>query len=142
MRYTVNSPMVITENIDGEVIVLNMESGKYYSTQGTGIAVWQLLSGGYLDEEAVDLLAAKYPADKPAIVEAVAEMKRLFIDDKLIKVADSQEPAATRLEEVPPGPFERPEFNVYTDMQGLLLLDPIHEVEDMGWPQKQAGDSN
>lgn len=140
MRYTVNSPMVITENIDGELIVLNMESGKYYSTQGSGIAIWQLLSGGYLEQDVVDILVARHPENGDAISEAVAEMKQLFIDDNLLKPSESDEPLAAQLELEPDRPFEKPEFKAYTDMQGLLLLDPIHEVEDMGWPQKQASD--
>ena len=30
--------------------------------------------------------------------------------------------------------FEAPALQVYTDMEDLLLLDPIHEVDEMGWP--------
>ena len=42
MSYTVNAPLVIADNIDDEVIILDMESGKYYSTQGSVAAIWQL----------------------------------------------------------------------------------------------------
>jgi hypothetical protein len=35
---------------------------------------------------------------------------------------------------------EKPSFNLpllhkYSDMQELLLLDPIHDVDDAGWPK-------
>ena len=30
--------------------------------------------------------------------------------------------------------FEAPILQKYTDMQDLLLLDPIHEVDEAGWP--------
>lgn len=30
--------------------------------------------------------------------------------------------------------FETPALHKYSDMQDLLLLDPIHEVDDTGWP--------
>jgi hypothetical protein len=30
--------------------------------------------------------------------------------------------------------FEKPGLQKYSDMQDLLLLDPIHEVDEMGWP--------
>jgi hypothetical protein len=26
----------------------------------------------------------------------------------------------------------------FTDMQDLLLLDPIHDTSDMGWPQRAS----
>ena len=31
-------------------------------------------------------------------------------------------------------PFVNPTLTKFTDMQDLLLLDPIHEVDEMGWP--------
>jgi hypothetical protein len=31
-------------------------------------------------------------------------------------------------------PFEMPKLSKYTDMEDLLALDPIHEVDEMGWP--------
>jgi hypothetical protein len=30
--------------------------------------------------------------------------------------------------------YSPPELSVFTDMQELLLLDPVHEVDDAGWP--------
>ncbi len=30
--------------------------------------------------------------------------------------------------------FEAPILHKFTDMQELLLLDPIHEVDETGWP--------
>jgi hypothetical protein len=30
--------------------------------------------------------------------------------------------------------FIPPKLRKYTDMQDLLLLDPIHEVDEQGWP--------
>jgi hypothetical protein len=31
--------------------------------------------------------------------------------------------------------FNPPSLNKYSDMQELLLLDPIHDVDDAGWPK-------
>jgi hypothetical protein len=28
-----------------------------------------------------------------------------------------------------------PKLEKYTDMEDLLLLDPIHDVQEVGWPQ-------
>ena len=32
--------------------------------------------------------------------------------------------------------FTNPVLEKFTDMAELLLLDPIHEVDDSGWPNK------
>ncbi|MCA1554989.1 MAG: PqqD family protein, partial [Chloroflexi bacterium] len=33
-------------------------------------------------------------------------------------------------------PFEPPSLQRFTDMQDILLVDPIHEVDESGWPQR------
>ena len=33
--------------------------------------------------------------------------------------------------------FEAPRLEKYTDMQDLVLLDPVHEVDEQGWPQQR-----
>jgi hypothetical protein len=35
------------------------------------------------------------------------------------------------------GVFTRPVLTKFTDMQDLLLLDPIHDVNSSGWPAKK-----
>ena len=36
----------------------------------------------------------------------------------------------------PDGAFAQPQFEKFTDMQGFLLLDPIHETDSSGWPYR------
>jgi len=38
-------------------------------------------------------------------------------------------------------PFSAPVLNAYTDMEELLLLDPIHDVDQAGWPMPKAPDA-
>jgi hypothetical protein len=38
--------------------------------------------------------------------------------------------------------FTHPQLQKYTDMQELLLLDPIHEVEESGWPATACGSAS
>jgi hypothetical protein len=37
--------------------------------------------------------------------------------------------------------FEPPKFAKYNDMQNLLLSDPIHDVDETGWPNLESGNS-
>ena len=139
MSYTVNAPLVIADNIDGEVIILNMDSGKYYSTQGSGAAIWQLLSGGVEAIDAATILANHYGAGEPQITAAVTELQEFFITENLLKPFEgSATPTDAGLAVLAGEEFQHPVISSHTDMQGLLLLDPIHEVEDMGWPHKQV----
>ena len=31
-------------------------------------------------------------------------------------------------------PYEKPKIETFSDMKDLLLLDPIHDVDETGWP--------
>ena len=34
--------------------------------------------------------------------------------------------------------YEPPILNRYDDLQNLALLDPIHDVEEAGWPNRKT----
>ena len=38
------NPTAISSDLDGEAVILDMESGKYHSLDTTGTRVWELLS--------------------------------------------------------------------------------------------------
>lgn len=42
-QFRINAPTVISETIDGEAIIINLDTGAYYSLRETGAAVWQLI---------------------------------------------------------------------------------------------------
>ena len=44
--YRVNSPTVAAETVDGEVLMINLESGSYYSLRDTGAAIWDGIERG------------------------------------------------------------------------------------------------
>jgi hypothetical protein len=135
----VNSPHVIHETIDGEVIVINLASGNYYSVKGAGADVW-------------DVIQSAPGADKNTIAAAVAARFGRASDDVAPEIGDFLEAlqreelvAATENGAVAPvpttngaghdsKPFEPPLLEKYTDMQDLVLLDPVHEVGSTGWP--------
>jgi hypothetical protein len=35
-------------------------------------------------------------------------------------------------------PFVAPTLKKYSEIEDLLLLDPIHDVDDSGWPNRSA----
>src|SRR5947208_15680065 len=71
----VNSPHVIHETIDGEVIVINLASGNYYSVKGAGADVW-------------DVIESSPGADKNAIAAAIAARFGRASDEIEREIAD------------------------------------------------------
>ena len=130
-------PNVMHEMIDGEVVVVNLDNGTYYSFDGVGGQIWDLLgSGGTLDAIQAQL-AARYQGEPEQIADSVAGFLARLREEGLVRVGDVEATAAAGRGTIFDGeqlPFAEPELQKYTDMEALLLADPIHEVDDAGWP--------
>src|ERR1044071_4682498 len=61
--YRVNRPRVIFENIDGELILVNMEKGCYFSTDEVGANIWELVESGHTVAEILEALRFRYDGD-------------------------------------------------------------------------------
>lgn len=143
--FRANTPAVASEIIDGEAVIMNLRSGEYFSTKGTGSQLWDWLDRGVAEPDMVEALARVYPEPGDQIGAAVArfidELERHdLIRPQLHSASAGEIPVASS----PTGPFVAPQLEVYTDMQDLLLLDPIHDVDEQeGWPApKPQGDAS
>lgn len=134
--FRVNAPHVIHETIDGEAVVVNLQSGSYYSIDKVGAAVWAHMENGLGVERIVAAIAGEYDGDPSAIAAGVRELFTRLQDEGLVVPAEPSTVAAAPA--VGNGqaktPFEPPVLHKYTDMEDLLLLDPIHDVGEKGWP--------
>jgi hypothetical protein len=140
MRYRINAPQVTHQTIEGEAIILNLENGAYYSTEGIGVVIWEGAVQGATAEEIMAYLAQRYVGDPAAMADATTQFLAELQQEGLIVPAASDvvsAPAFPPSSSEPLAAFELPALSKYTDMQDLLLLDPIHEVDEQGWPFKK-----
>ena len=141
-KYRVRAPAVVSETIDGEVVIMNLKSGNYYSLQSTGADIWDWIERGLAHGDLLHALDSKYDGPRADMESALDDFLQHLKDELLIEdLAGSEGNGAASTiangfdhEEGPKTPFKRPELNVYSDMQDLLLLDPIHDVDETGWP--------
>lgn len=140
MRYRIKSPPVVAETLDGEATIVDLESGTYYALNESGTFIWDGLARGETVSEVSEGLAARYEIDDDAAKSAVDSLTADLVERELIVESDG-EPAPvqqpTNGASAPSrynGGYREPELNAFTDMQELLLLDPVHEVDDAGWP--------
>lgn len=126
---------VIHETFEGEVIIANLQGGSYYTLDGVGLDVWTALVAGAPTDRIVSALAAAFTVDEPEVAVVVDRLVGQLTDEQLLLGPTPAEPGAADTEvAVTATTFEAPAFERYTDMQQLLLLDPIHDVDDSGWP--------
>jgi coenzyme PQQ synthesis protein D (PqqD) len=145
VTYRVNSPHVISETVGGETIIVNLASGHYFSLQGTAVEVWQGLERGESVETIALELEHRYEAEEGEIEAAVKRLLEDFAGAELV-VEDASRNGNNASSEALPSqdvgervPFVAPGFAVFTDMQDIILLDPVHEVDTRGWPHASAG---
>lgn len=136
--FRINTPHVISETIDGETIIINLESGNYYSLNKMGGEIWNAI-GSWVSKEKIFVgLAKRHAEPLLKISEAVQAFIQVLLNENLIVPAPEEiqgSPASYPAEaNAPSPPFEKPELQKYDDMQDLLLLDPIHDVDETGWP--------
>lgn len=139
--FQVNQPNVILETFDDEVVIVNLDNGNYYSLDATGMQVWHLLESGAALAQIGAHLAAQTSGSPAEINEALTNFVNELLAEALLVPAptatDSSaitEPVATAAAPIALPPFSAPVLNKYSDMQELLLLDPIHDVDATGWP--------
>ncbi len=141
----VNGPQVIHESIDGEVIVINLGTGSYYSLKGSGAEVWDVLdrAGVATEEILVNALAARFDCSRPEIAAGVGSLLNELRGEGLIVEAETTAAPVSLVEEAvgTKAAFEPPRLEKFTDMQDLVLLDPVHEVDATGWPQRRPDDA-
>lgn len=84
-QFVIHAPSVVSETIDGEVVIMNLTSGNYYSTDNAGAAFW-----GWIDErrtfsEIERLASRRYDAAAEEIAAALAAFFDRLIEEKLIR---------------------------------------------------------
>ena len=142
--FKVNSSDVVSETIDGETVIVSLARGTYYSLDQVGASVWNLIEAGATVEAIVDEILKKFDSDPSEMTSATKSLIAQLQAEQLIVVSNETaqpEVVPNTLEEVPvvKQKFVAPVLQKYSDMQDLLMLDPIHEVDKIeGWPAKKA----
>lgn len=140
-QFRVKGSNVMSETIDGEVIVINLATGTYYSLREAAAATWSLVERGATAEDVSATLETRYDGSQAAIMDAVQTFLSDLEHEELVASTNEQNGAGEHA--VLPDeagsdrrPFQAPVLEKYTDMQELILLDPVHEVGAAGWPHR------
>lgn len=142
MRYTVNTGQVISEIIDGEAVMINLTTGNYYSLNESGAFAWNAIERGASATDIVDMLASRFEGDRAEIERTTGALIEELTREELIVPTETDGAGTPALETTAAGrqPFSAPRLEKHTDMQDLILLDPVHEVGEQGWPHVKADD--
>ena len=136
-NFQLNLQKVSLERLDGEIIILSFSSGYYFSTSGVGADILSLISENISCTLWKQILSNYFPVteiDENQIDEFIAKLLRFEI------IQESEFSVDVKCDL--PLDYQRtqwqvPELQVFSDMQNLLMVDPIHETSLEGWPEKK-----
>ena len=135
--FVVDERDVVLEAFADETIAVHLGTGRYFSIDLIGAETLDLLAAGYEFGAVVAYLVTRFDADPAVVAEPVTEFVSRLLDEHLIQRALGRGPSGTVR---PPTrasvPFSAPTLSVYSDMEDLLLLDPVHDVDETGWPAR------
>lgn len=141
--FEICDPMVISETIAKETIVINLNTGNYYSLKGSGATIWSGVEKRSSVATIADIVSTEYEVDATHAQQDVASLVCKLIEEGLVRSAVVAEgspisgaPSAAR------EPYVSPLLEKFTDMEAMLLLDPIHDVDERGWPHMPGSDQD
>ncbi len=144
MNLRINTPDVSSELVEGEVIAVHLKSGYYYSLHGSAGYIWKKIESGVKLEKIKKDLAKIFSLNEESTSKDVdAFLKELtsesLITEKKEKYTEKEknELSKIEIEALIKDGYEKPHLVRYDDMKDLLLLDPIHDVSEEGWPHKK-----
>ena len=125
MQYRFNSDRAAAQLLDGEAVILHLLTGAYYSANGIGAAIWQLLSNGHTPRSIGIRLAATCgePIER-LIADAIAIATEAENEGLLVRATEAVEPTDRTLEGLELRRYTPPALQKHTDMEDLLALDP------------------
>lgn len=140
MALTTTVPLLISQQFDSEVVLANYQNGVYYNLDGSAAQVWLGLKANRTVEEIASALAAATGGDAASVTPQV----QAFVDSMLAEGLIAEAAADADVETWTPvlsGAFAAPEFQRFDNLRELLLMDPVHDAGDEGWPLRESHES-
>jgi hypothetical protein len=127
---------IVSRLFEDELTLINLDSGDYFAAGGVVADIWHILATPTPLDRLIDKVSARYRVDPAVAAEEIrTHVAQLLAHGLIARVrpaaAEPRPPAP-----VPSEPADWPNswFETYSDMKDLLLLDPVHDVEDGVWP--------
>lgn len=116
------------QSIDGECVLIDFESGAYYSAEGAAAEALERIGRGEGCERISEALAGRLGLPPAEAARHVRSFLGQLLRERLVVAEDGSGNSDAD------APSELLRLTKYTDLEDLLLLDPIHDVSEAGWP--------
>ncbi len=125
--------MLVSRQFGNEVVLANYENGLYYSLVDIGADIWLGLRAGRTVDDLVAAFSARHPSSAGAIAAGVPGFVDQLLAEGIIARAVNG-PERQHWAPMDAEAFSPPALERFDDLRDLLLLDPVHDVGEAGWP--------
>src|SRR5690349_10133742 len=112
--------------IEGEAVLINVVTGRYYSLCDASCLAWVVLSDGGSIDDTVAAITDRYTVNGASVRDDVLALVEELLAEELLVPAEgtpAAEPALPPADE-PPSPYKKVRLETFRDMEELLAFDP------------------
>lgn len=134
--YRINRSRIVYEVLNSEVIVIDFNTGNYFALIHVAKLIWQFLEKEVSAQQMVQILAGAFRCEPDIISNDLKNFLEELDRNGLIEQVEGPTMGQPPEFNIDGWEYNHPNLETYTDVQNLLLLNPIHEVAEGGWPEK------
>jgi hypothetical protein len=130
------------ERIDGEIIVISYNTGKYYSVNKQGSDLLYLIEMKVKRELWYEILKLNFQnfAENSETTQKIDEFVEKCLNEKLLTSGETNIEKVELLNDYTRDNWESPELRIFDDLTDILLIDPVHDTSLEGWPNLKNDD--
>lgn len=130
----INLTGVSYERLDGEVVIISFETGKYFNSNGSAADLLYLIENAVPQREWEEILSKSF-TDFQLNTGEIASFLKQIVEEKIVTTGASP---SMKISELPSdyarSQWSAPQLRIFDDLADLLLIDPIHDTSVEGWP--------
>ena len=85
------SQEVLSQEVSGETVLLDLQSESYFGLDAVGTRIWQLLQEKHHLQQVFDTMLEEYDVDEKQLEKDLNELLDKLMDEKLITIEPAQD---------------------------------------------------
>ena len=81
------SSSVLTAEVDGEIVMMSIERGRYFGLDDIGSDIWKRLDPPCAFADLIDRLVVEYEADRATIAEDVRALLSRMVEHDVVRLS-------------------------------------------------------
>jgi hypothetical protein len=129
------------ERLDGETILINFDSGEYFSFEGPAADILWLIDTGVAEAVWGGIFAEYFPGFSHSAqvdLDVRAFLSELVAAGIISESEGVEIPTGSLPDDYVRSAWTAPRVTANDDLADLLLIDPIHDASDDGWPGQRS----